>query len=38
MGVAEIEKEDWDEDIIKRADKTCIKLKEAGGTGWNRVT
>lgn len=30
MGVAEIEKEDWDEDIIKRADKNLYKAKRGG--------
>lgn len=30
LGVAELEKEDWDEDVIKRADKNLYKAKRAG--------
>ena len=30
MGVAEIEKDDWDEDIIKHADKHLYKAKRGG--------
>jgi diguanylate cyclase (GGDEF)-like protein len=30
MGVTQIEKDDWDEDMIKRADKNLYKAKRAG--------
>ena len=30
MGVAQIEKDDWDEEMIKRADKNLYKAKRAG--------